>query len=76
MKKLSEIKVEKQVVVKKLLSSGKYRLRLMEMGVIVGSKVEIIKVSPLGDPLTILVRGYELTLRKSELDLILVEELQ
>jgi len=76
MKKLSEIKVGTQVVVKKLLSSGKYRLRLMEMGVIVGSKVEIIKVSPLGDPLTILVRGYELTLRKSELDLILVEELQ
>ncbi len=76
MKKLSEIKVGTQVVVKKLLSSGKYRLRLMEMGVIVGSKLQIIKVSPLGDPLTILVRGYELTLRKSELDLILVEELQ
>lgn len=76
MEKLSEIRVGKQVVVKKLLSSGKYRLRLMEMGVIVGSKLQIIKVSPLGDPLTVLVRGYELTLRKSELDLILVEELQ
>lgn len=76
MEKLSKIRVGKQVVVKKLLSSGKYRLRLMEMGVIVGSKLQIIKVSPLGDPLTVLVRGYELTLRKSELDLILVEELQ
>lgn len=74
MKKLSEIKINKKVKIAKLESTGKYRIRQMEMGLIPGTIVEIIKISPLNDPITISLRGYQLTMRKSELDLILVEE--
>lgn len=74
MKKLSEIEINKKVKILKLESTGKYRIRQMEMGIIPGTIVEIIKASPLNDPITISLRGYQLTMRKSELDLILVEE--
>lgn len=74
MKKLSDIEIHKKVKIVNLKSTGKYRIRQMEMGLIPGTVVEIIKVSPLNDPLTILLRGYELTMRKSELDLVIVEE--
>ena len=46
--------------------------RLMEMGLIVGTSVELVRFAPLGDPVEIKVRGYKLTLRKSEAELILV----
>ena len=46
--------------------------RLMEMGLLVGTKVELVRFAPLGDPVEIKVRGYNLTLRKSEADQILV----
>lgn len=74
MKKLSEIEVHKKVKIVGLKSTGKYRIRQMEMGLIPGTIVEIVKVSPFNDPLTISLRGYQLTMRKSELDLIAVEE--
>lgn len=48
------------------------RARLMEMGLLVGTKVELIRFAPLGDPVEIKVRGYNLTLRKSEAEQILV----
>ena len=74
MKKLSEIEVHKKVKIVRLERTDKYRIRQMEMGLIPGTIVEIIKVSPFNDPLTISLRGYQLTMRKSELDLIIVEE--
>lgn len=74
MKKLSEIKIGKKVVIKQLLSSDKYKRRLMELGLIKGTEIEIIKIAPLKNLLVIQVRGYELTLRKEELDLIIVED--
>ena len=46
--------------------------RLMEMGLLVGSKVQLVRFAPLGDPVEIKVRGYNLTLRKSEAEQILV----
>mgnify|MGYP003884752665 CR=1 FL=1 len=46
--------------------------RLMEMGLLVGTQVELVRFAPLGDPVEIKVRGYHLTLRKHEADLILV----
>ena len=49
------------------------RPRLMEMGLLVGTKVELVRFAPLGDPVEIKVRGYNLTLRKSEAELILVQ---
>ena len=48
------------------------RSRLLEMGLLVGTTVELIRFAPLGDPVEIKVRGYHLTLRKHEADLILV----
>ncbi len=48
------------------------RARLMEMGLLVGTRVELVRFAPLGDPVEIKVRGYNLTLRKSEADQILV----
>lgn len=52
-------------------SSG--RARLMEMGLLIGTKVELVRFAPLGDPVEIKVRGYNLTLRKHEADQILVQ---
>jgi ferrous iron transport protein A len=49
------------------------RPRLMEMGLLVGTKVELVRFAPLGDPVEIKVRGYNLTLRKSEAEQILVQ---
>jgi ferrous iron transport protein A len=49
------------------------RARLMEMGLIVGTPVELVRFAPLGDPVEIKVRGYHLTLRKSEAEQILVQ---
>jgi len=49
--------------------------RLMEMGLLVGTPVELVRFAPLGDPVEIKVRGYHLTLRKHEADLILVHKL-
>ena len=48
------------------------KARLMEMGLLVGTQVELVRFAPLGDPLEIKVRGYNLTLRKHEAELILV----
>jgi ferrous iron transport protein A len=55
----------------KVPASG--RARLMEMGLLVGTPVELVRFAPLGDPVEIKVRGYNLTLRKSEADQILVQ---
>jgi len=49
------------------------RPRLMEMGLLVGSAVQLVRFAPMGDPVEIKVRGYNLTLRKSEAELILVK---
>ena len=49
------------------------RARLMEMGLLVGTTVELVRFAPLGDPVEIKVRGYNLTLRKSEAERILVQ---
>ncbi|HPU57247.1 MAG TPA: FeoA family protein, partial [Verrucomicrobiota bacterium] len=49
------------------------RARLMEMGILVGTPVELIRFAPLGDPVEIRVRGYHLTLRKHEAEQILVQ---
>jgi ferrous iron transport protein A len=50
------------------------RPRLMEMGLLVGTKVELVRFAPMGDPVEIKVRGYNLTLRKSEAEQILVRD--
>ena len=71
--KLSDLAVGASAVVRDFPKSGPAFVRLREMGLIVGTPVTLVRTAPLGDPLEIKVRGYHLTLRKSEADHVLVE---
>lgn len=72
MKTLKEFKVAEKGIVKRIIAEGKMKRRLYDMGVTPGVEIELIKFAPLGDPLEIYIRGYKLTLRKSEAELILM----
>lgn len=65
-KLLSELSVGETGIVKSIAGEGKLRRRLFDMGVTPGADVLLKKKAPLGDPLEITIRGYELTLRQSE----------
>ena len=73
MKTLKEVKVGENAVVKRLHGEGATKRRIMDMGITKGVEVYIRKVAPLGDPVEVTVRGYELSIRKSDADLIEVE---
>ncbi|MCM1365067.1 MAG: ferrous iron transport protein A [Faecalibacterium sp.] len=71
---LKETKVGSTVKVVKLNGQGAIKRRIMDMGITKGVEVYIRKVAPLGDPIEITVRGYELSLRKADAELIDVEQ--
>jgi ferrous iron transport protein A len=71
--KLSDLAVGKSAVVREFPKVGSAYVRLREMGVLAGTRVTLIRTAPMGDPLEIKVRGYNLTLRKSEADHVLVD---
>ena len=71
--KLSELAVGASATVQEFPKQGAAFLRLREMGLIAGTRVTLVRTAPLGDPLEIKVRGYHLTLRKSDAAHILVE---
>ena len=73
MKTLKEAKVGDTVRVVKLHGEGAVKRRIMDMGLTKGIEVEIRKVAPLGDPIEVTVRGYELSIRKSDAEMIEVE---
>ena len=73
MASLKEIKCGQTVKVKKIEGSGAVRRRIMDMGITKGSEVYVRKVAPLGDPIEVNIRGYELTLRKLDAEMIVVE---
>ena len=73
MKNLREAKIGETVTVVKLRGEGAVKRRIMDMGLTKGSTVYIRKVAPLGDPIEVTVRGYELSLRKADAELIDVE---
>ena len=70
---LREAKIGQTVTVKKLTGEGAVKRRIMDMGITKGVEVYIRKVAPLGDPVEITVRGYELSLRKADAEMIEVE---
>ncbi|MBQ8194413.1 MAG: ferrous iron transport protein A [Oscillospiraceae bacterium] len=70
---LKDVKIGKSAVIKKLNGEGATKRRIMDMGMTRGTQVTVRKVAPLGDPIEITVRGYELSLRKSDAELIDVE---
>lgn len=72
-KKLSEFAIGESGVILKIGGEGRIRRRLFDMGVTPGAEVYLRKKAPLGDPLEVTIRGYELTLRKTEADLVDME---
>ena len=63
---LKDVKVGESAVVSKLAGTGALKRRIMDMGLTKGTRVHVRKVAPLGDPLELTVRGYELSIRKDE----------
>ena len=74
-KTLREVKNEQTVTVRKINGAGALRRRIMDMGITKGVVIRIIKTAPLGDPIELTVRGYELSLRKEDAEKIEVEQL-
>lgn len=73
MKTLRELKVGETATVVKLHGEGATKRRIMDMGLTKGTEVYIRKVAPLGDPVEITIRGYELSIRKADAELIEIE---
>lgn len=73
MKTLKDLKVGETGVVAKLHGEGAVKRRIMDMGITKGTSVYVRKVAPLGDPMELNVRGYELSLRKSDAEKIEIE---
>ena len=70
---LKEVEVGSRVTVKKLNGQGAIKRRIMDMGITKGVEIQVRKVAPLGDPVEVTVRGYELSLRKADAEMIEVE---
>lgn len=70
---LKDVKCGQTVRVKKIQGEGPIRRRIMDMGITKGSEIYVRKVAPLGDPIEINIRGYELSLRKFDAEMIVIE---
>lgn len=73
MKTLKDSKVSDRVRVVKLHGQGAVKRRIMDMGLTKGTEVQVRRVAPLGDPMEVTVRGYELSIRKADAEMIEVE---
>ncbi len=73
MKTLKDVKVKQTVKVVKLHGEGAVKRRIMDMGITKGVEIYVRKVAPLGDPVEVTVRGYELSLRKADAEMVEVE---
>ncbi len=73
MKTLRDVKIGGRAKVIKVHGEGALRRRIMDMGITKGVEIRVCKVAPLGDPLELTVRGYELSLRKADAEMIEVE---
>ncbi|MBP5530026.1 MAG: FeoA domain-containing protein [Lachnospiraceae bacterium] len=74
MKTLKDAKVKETVKVVKLHGEGAIKRRIMDMGITKGTEIYIRKVAPLGDPVEVTVRGYELSIRKADAQMVEIEE--
>ncbi len=73
MNTLKDVKIGETVTVVKLHGEGAIKRRIMDMGITKGATIYVRKVAPLGDPIEVTVRGYELSLRKADADMIEVK---
>lgn len=74
MKTLRDVEIGQEAKVVRLMGEGALKRRIMDMGLTKGTAVRVRKVAPLGDPIEITVRGYELSIRKSEAENVVVED--
>ncbi len=70
MRTLKDVKIGETVSVQKLTGTGAVKRRIMDMGITKGVEIYVRKVAPLGDPVEITVRGYELSLRKADAEMV------
>ena len=73
MKTLKDVRIGESAIIKRLHGEGALKRRIMDMGLTKGTEVYVRKVAPLGDPMELTVRGYELSVRKSDAENIEVE---
>ena len=73
MKTLKEVRIGESAIIKRLHGEGALKRRIMDMGLTKGTKVYVRKVAPLGDPMELTVRNYELSVRKADAEMIEVE---
>lgn len=73
---LADLPVGKTAIIKTVGGEGALRLRFLDMGLIPNTKVKVQKAAPMGDPIQLLIRGYELTVRKDDAEKIEVDEEQ
>ena len=73
MQTLKEVKCGHTVIVAKINGTGAVKRRIMDMGITKGTEIYVRKVAPLGDPVEVTVRGYELSLRKVDAEMIAVQ---
>ena len=71
---LKELKVGQKGTIKKVGTTGALKQRFMDMGITKGVEVEVVKIAPLGDPIEIEIRGYNLSIRKDDAANIVLEE--
>ena len=74
MRTLREVKVGETVTIHKIEGEGAVRRRIMDMGLVKGSPLTVRKVAPLGDPIEITIRNYELSLRKADAQSVIVND--
>lgn len=74
MRTLKEAKVGETVKVAKITGSGPVKRRIMDMGIVKGVEIYVRKVAPFADPIEVTVRGFELSLRKADAEMIVLEE--
>ncbi len=74
MRTLKEVQVGETVTVVKLTGEGPIKRRIMDMGITKGTTIFVRKVAPLGDPIEVTVRGYELSLRRGDVEIIQVSD--
>lgn len=71
---LDQLQTGQSATVQRIDGKGAVRRRLMDMGLVRGASIEMVKAAPMGDPIAYLVRGYHLSLRKSEAQLVEIEQ--
>ena len=73
MKTLKEVKIGESAIIKRLHGEGALKRRIMDMGLTKGTEVYVRKVAPLGDPIELNIRGYELSIRKTDAEMVEVQ---